>query len=85
MLVRLWTNQTNVIVQNASGRQGLFRLATFWCFPGADDRGSDGSICLDLQLEEFNLFLYRTAHRGTSQFSQERQKQDLVRMLSTGS
>lgn len=33
-------NQTNVIVENASGRQALFRLDTFWFFPGADERRS---------------------------------------------
>lgn len=34
---------------NASGRRRLFRLDTFWGFPGADDRESDGtgvSVCI---------------------------------------
>lgn len=56
------TSLTYVMVRNASGRRGLFRLDTCWCFPGADDRGSDGSISLDLNQDQFNPFLYRITH-----------------------
>ena len=72
------TSLTNVVVRNASGRSGLFRLDTCWCFPGADDRGSDGSVCLDLNQDQFNPFLYRITHIGKISWIRIEYGQDTV-------